>query len=199
MECCILFSSPRKNGNTAAITEVFSNRMREKGASVVGFNLYEMELLPCTACRACQKDHTIFGCRQKDDMQKIFDALLKADIIAFATPVYSWYCTPPMKAVLDRMVYGMNKFYGEVKGPSLWRGKTALLITTCGYPVEKGADLLNEGIRRYCRHSKLDYFGMLAEHHLGYDTVFMDDEKRERAVLFADSLIEKLNSANGGL
>lgn len=37
-----------------------------------------------------------------------------------ATPIYSWYCTPPMKALLDRLVYGMNKYYGDEKGPSLW-------------------------------------------------------------------------------
>lgn len=197
MKCCILFASPRKNGNTAAITEAFAGRLRENGVEAVWLNLYDMQLFPCVACRACQKDHTIFGCWQKDDMQQIFDTLLDCDLIVFATPVYSWYCTPPMKSVLDRMVYGMNKFYGEARGPALWRGKSAALITTCGYPVEKGADLLNEGIRRYCRHSRLDYLGMLAEHHLGYDTVFMDDEKKMRAVLFADSLTEKLKSKSG--
>lgn len=192
MKCCILFSSPRKNGNTAAVTGVFAERMRKKGADIVQFDLYDMSLFPCTACRACQKDHTIFGCRQKDDMQKIFDALLESDLIVFSTPVYSWYCTPPMKSVLDRMVYGMNKFYGETRGPALWRGKSACLITTCGYPVEKGADLLNEGIRRYCKHSKLNYLGMLAEHHLGYGTVFMDVEKAKRASEFADSVCKQM-------
>jgi len=30
-----------------------------------------------------------------------------------------------MKAVLDRLVYGMNKYYGREKGPSLWEGKPA--------------------------------------------------------------------------
>ena len=192
MKCCILFASPRKDGNTAAITYKFAERLKEKGAEITWFDLYDMDLRPCTACRACQKDHSIFGCRQKDDMQKIFDALLDCDLMVFASPVYSWYCTPPLKSVLDRMVYGMNKFYGEVYGPALWKGKTAALITTCGYPIEKGADLLSEGIRRYCKHSKLNYAGMLAERHLGYNTVFMDDEKEKHAEEFADSVLESM-------
>ena len=49
-----------------------------------------------------------------------------------ATPIYSWYCTPPMKALLDRMVYGMNKYYGEEKGPSLWKGKALALLELMG-------------------------------------------------------------------
>ena len=111
-------------------------------------------------------------------------------MIILATPVYSWYCTPPMKALLDRMVYAFNMYYGEKRGPSLWEGKAVSLITTCGYPPEKGADLLEEGIRRYCRHSRLRYLGMLCERHMGYRTEFMDDEKRARAVTYAEHLLE---------
>ena len=124
-------------------------------------------------------------------MQILFDAILRCDLLVWSTPVYSWYCTPPMKAVLDRMVYGMNKYYGEQKGPALWAGKSAALITTCGYPAEKGADLLEEGIRRYCKHSQLNYLGMLAERHMGYNTVFMDQEKESRATAFARQLLAK--------
>ena len=95
-----------------------------------------------------------------------------------------------MKALLDRLVYGLCKYYGEKKGPSRWRGKRAALLTTCGYPPEKGADLLEEGIRRYCKHAQLQYCGMLAERHLGYEIPFMDPEKEQRARAFARTLTE---------
>ena len=36
-------------------------------------------------------------------------AVLACDLLVLATPIYSWFCTPPMKTALDRLVYGMNK------------------------------------------------------------------------------------------
>ena len=101
-------------------------------------------------------------------------------------------CTPPMKALLDRMVYGMNKYYGEKKGPSLWAGKAVALLESCGYRPEKGADLFEEGMRRYCKHSGLRYLGSHAERHLGYGTEFMDGEKAERVRIFARKVLESV-------
>ena len=191
MRICILQGSPRKNGNTAALAEPFIRRLESAGHECRVLRLYDMELKPCLACRACQRDWTVFGCARQDDMQTVFDAVLACDLLVLATPIYSWYCTPPMKCVLDRLVYGMNKYYGETKGPALWKGKSAALLATCGYPPEKGADLWESGIRRYCKHSQLRYLGMLAERHMGYGTVFMDEEKAAHAAAFADRLMEQ--------
>ena len=187
----VLFrSSPRKHGNTNALTDAAAALWREKGVRIQDFNLSDMTIKPCLACRQCQKDWTAASCIQKDDFEKVIPAVMDSDLLVLSTPIYSWYCTPPMKALLDRMVYAFNMYYGEERGPSLWAGKTVAVITTCGYPPEKGADLFQEGIRRYCRHSRLQYAGTLCEHHEGYQTVFMDDGKRERARLFAEKLLQ---------
>lgn len=45
-------------------------------------------------------------------------------------------------------------------------------------------------MRRYCKHSGLRYLGRHAERHLGYDTVFMDEEKELRTREFARELLE---------
>ena len=190
MNICILRGSPRKEGNTNQLTRCFLAEAERMDACCEVYDLYDMDLKPCRACRVCQADWSEFGCPQADDMHVLFDAILRCDLLVLSTPVYSWYCTPPMKAVLDRMVYGMNKYYGAEKGPALWAGKPVALITTCGYPVEKGADLLEEGIRRYCKHSQLRYLGMLAERHMGYQTVFMNAEKERHAVQFARRIME---------
>ena len=154
--------------------------------------LYDREIRPCVACRSCQRDWTIFGCPQRDDGQALFDLVLGSELVVLATPIYAWYCTPPMKALLDRLVYGMNKYYGEAKGPALWAGKAMALLMTCGYPAEKGCDLFEEGMRRYCRHSRLRYLGAHVERHLGYGTVFMDGEKEDRARLFAWEVMKRI-------
>lgn len=180
MTFTILMGSPRKNGNTAALLGPFTDELQRAGHETKTFWLYDMDLTGCTACRTCQQDWTKFGCRIEDDMQQIFDAVMASDVIVLACPVYSWYCTAPMKAALDRLMYGMNKYYGEERGPSLWEGKHMALLVTCGYPPQKGADLFAEGMRRYCKHSRLKFDGMHAEHDLGYKSVFMDAEKELR-------------------
>jgi len=189
MKCCILMGSPRKRGNTAALLQPFLQELTLHKIQHDTIWLYDKRIEPCVACRACQKDWAIFGCHYRDDVQKIFDQVRACDMIVLATPIYAWYCTPPMKALLDRLVYGMNKYYGDEKGPALWAGKKLAVITTCGYRPEKGADLWEEGIKRYCKHSQLQYIGMLAERDLGYNTSFMTDEKAEHARLFAQKLI----------
>lgn len=188
---CILKGSPRPNGNTNSLLIPFVNTLKAHGCECRQFDLYRMRLEPCHACRNCQADWSVVGCTQKDDMEQVFTAVLESDLLVLATPIYSWYCTPPMKAVLDRLVYGLNKYYGAEKGPSLWAGKEVAIITTCGYRPEKGADLFEEGIKRYCKHSKLIYRGMLAERHLGYSTEFMDEEKAAHAVAFAECLLNE--------
>ena len=192
MKAAVFRGSPRKHGNTNSITDLTVRTLEELGWTITDFDLYRMDVRPCLACRECQKDWNIVSCAQRDDMEQIFSACQESDLLVLSTPIYSWYCTPPAKAMLDRLVYAMNMYYGGSRGPSLWEGKTMALITTCGYPPDKGSDLLEEGIRRYCRHSRLNYAGMLCERHMGYEIPFMDDAKAGRARDFARRLSESL-------
>jgi len=125
-------------------------------------------------------------------MGDIFDSVLKSDLIVFASPIYSWYCTAPLKAAMDRMVYALCKFYGAERGPSLMEGKAVCAITTCGYRPEQGADLFDEGLRRWCKHTHTRYLGLHAARHLGYDTEFMTDEIRQNAAQFAKNILKSI-------
>ena len=192
MKVLVLMGSPRKNGNTAALLVPFCKELESAGAEVETVWLYDRDIRPCVACRTCQKDWAVFGCAQQDGVQEIFSKVLACDLLVLATPIYAWYCTPPMKSLLDRLVYGMNKYYGDQKGPSLWAGKAVALLETCGYRPEKGCDLFEEGMRRYCKHSQLRYLGSRAERHLGYDVPFMDSEKEARTRAFARNLLDMI-------
>ncbi|MDR2726605.1 MAG: flavodoxin family protein [Deltaproteobacteria bacterium] len=192
MNMCILMGSPRKNGNTKSLLDPFMEECARQGNTTRLFWLYSLNIMPCTACRLCQKDWTRFGCRFDDDLPEIFDHILACDLLVLATPIYSWYCTAPMKALLDRLMYGMNKYYGEERGPSLWKGKPVAAISTCGYEAEKGADLFEQGLKRYCKHSQLHYLGMHTERDWGYKHVFMSEDKAERATAFARTLQESV-------
>ena len=191
MKTCILMASPRKEGNTAVLTKVFCSELDRLNEEFTYYHLYDMNIDGCIACRRCQQDRSGFNCFRNDDMQQIAEDILDSDIILFATPIYSWYCTPPLKAVMDRLVYGMNKYYGETKGPAIWAGKRLAAVTTCGYPPEKGSDIFEEGLKRYCKHSELVFCGMITERHMGYNTVFMDRGKAERIKEFVQQLYKE--------
>lgn len=193
MRMTVLFGSPRgAESNTRALLMPLLETWRQAGHAAEIYDLYDLKIEGCRACLGCQQDWEATACVLDDDMPPIFDSILRSDLTLLATPIYSWYCTPPMKAVLDRLVYGMNKYYGREKGPSLWEDKPVALIATCGYPVEKGADLWEAGMQRYCKHSRLRLLGMLAQRHRGYDTVFMDPEKARLAAEFARKVNESI-------
>jgi len=81
---CVLFGSPRKNGNTAALLSVVAEELTQGGADMETIWLYEQNIHPCTACRACQRNWSVFGCSQQDDMQMIFDSTLACDLLMLA-------------------------------------------------------------------------------------------------------------------
>lgn len=138
------------------------------------------------------------ACVIDDDMQPIFRSVLESELVLLATPIYSWYCTAPVKAALDRLVYAMDKYYGaQGKGPSLLAGKAMAAVVTCGYRPERGADLFAEGMRRWCCHTVMTWLGALEERHMGYGTVFMDEEKAAHAAAFAGELMMRLTGASG--
>ena len=121
MKCTVLFASPRgEASNTLAVTRPVTDALTQAGWEVERFSLYDMDIQPCRACRGCQRDWEHPACVLRDDMQPIFESVLSADLLLLASPIYSWYCTAPLKAALDRMVYAMNKYYGDQgRGPSL--------------------------------------------------------------------------------
>ncbi len=158
MKFCVLMASPRLKGNTAELLKPFLSELEDHKAEVTYIPLSEKNILPCKGCYACQNVSNKYGCIQQDDVLEIMDNIIACDYIVLATPIYSWYCTAPMKALLDRH-FGLNKFYGSGKG-SLWAGKKVAIIATQGYDTEYGAGPFETGIERLCEHSNLKYMGM---------------------------------------
>ena len=88
-KACILLASPRKQGNTAALTAPFAAELEKLGWSCRTVWLYALEVRPCRACRVCQQDWTVFGCPQEDDMQEIFDSVLAVSYTHLTLPTNS--------------------------------------------------------------------------------------------------------------
>lgn len=186
---CVLMASPRLKGNTAELLKPFLAELESNKADVTYIALSEKNILPCRGCYACQDVNDEYGCIQQDDVLKIIEKIIACDCVILSTPIYSWYCTTPMKALLDRH-YGLNKFYGSAKG-SLWAGKKIGIIATHGYDAEYGTSPFETGIKRLCKHSNLEYVGMYSVRDEDNIASFQTEEAMNGARMFARKLLVK--------
>ena len=188
MKFCILMGSPRREGNTAALLRPFLEECAAMEVETETIWLYDKKIDPCLGCGTCQDRLKELGCVQEDDFEEIFRSMAACDALIFATPIYSWYCTPPMKALMDRAVYAGVKNYGRERGPKLLEGRRAAALTTCGYPPERGADLWEEGVRRWCRHGNVEYLGILCRRDWGGTEPFLNEDREQAARDFAQAI-----------
>lgn len=190
MKILILMGSPRLHGNTAELCKPFMEELVVHGVEVKYIELEKKNIQSCKECYACQEVEEEYGCAQKDDMSAIAEEILWADAIILATPIFAWYCTSKMKAVLDRH-YGFNKYYGSAKG-CLWEGKKVGIIATHGYDGAYATDPFELGVQRLCQHSNLQYIGMYSVQDEDNLASFQTAEAVEGAKKFAKEVCEKL-------
>ena len=98
----ILNGSPRKSGNTSAITAAFTKGAESAGNEVTEFFLDGMNIHGCKGCFGGGKNPDS-PCVQKDDMDKIYPAFKDADIVVLASPLYYWTISGQLKAAIDRL------------------------------------------------------------------------------------------------
>ena len=118
----VLTGSPRKNGNSFAMTDAFIKAAEEKGHTITRFDAALKKVDGCRACETCFS--TGKACTFDDDFNTIAPAILEADVIVFTMPVY-WYSIPAqIKGVIDRI-------FSMVVGGKDIAGKECALITCC--------------------------------------------------------------------
>lgn len=118
----VITGSPRKNGNSFAMTDAFIKAAEEKGHTVTRFDAAMKKVGGCHACETCYS--TGKACTFDDDFNTIVPEILEADAIVFTMPVY-WYSIPAqIKGVIDRI-------FSLVVGGKDIAGKECALITCC--------------------------------------------------------------------
>ena len=141
----VITGSPRKDGNSFAMTDSFIKAAEEMGHTITRFDAAMMKIGGCHACNSCFKSGK--ACIFDDDFNTIAPVILEADTIVFTMPVY-WYSIPAqVKGVIDRL-------YSLLIGGTDIAGKDCALIACCEesdlsvldgvrIPIERTAALLN--------------------------------------------------------
>ena len=104
MKIVVLNGSPRKGGNTEIMTQAFAEAARKNQNEVSILDVAPMNIRGCLGCKYCWAHKG--ECVQKDDMGKVFEALVDADMVVFASPIYWFDITAQMKTVIDRLYAG---------------------------------------------------------------------------------------------
>ena len=101
MKILILNGSPRLNGNTIHMVNGFKAGAEDAGHSVQIENVAHMNIRGCMACEYCHtKERGI--CVQKDDMQKLYQEILSADMLVFASPIYYFNLSAQLQSAIHR-------------------------------------------------------------------------------------------------
>lgn len=144
MKITVITGSPRKNGNSFAMTDAFIKAAKQHGHTIQRFDAALLRIGGCHACMTCYK--TGKACSFDDDFNLIAPSILESDAVVFSMPVY-WYSIPSqIKAVIDRL-------FSLVVGGKDITGKKCALITCCEeddmsvmdgvrIPMERTASLL---------------------------------------------------------
>jgi multimeric flavodoxin WrbA len=94
-----LVCSPRRNGNTEILISEALEEAGKNGAETEIIRTTDMNILPCDGCAYC---HNKGKCRIDDDMQGLYNKMLKADGIILGSPVYFWSVSGQAKILMDR-------------------------------------------------------------------------------------------------
>lgn len=138
MNVLAISASPRKNGNSDVLCDQFLKGAGENGANVSKIRLAEKNISPCVACDACAKTG---ACVKKDDMAEIQQAIIDADVLVLASPVYFYCMDAQMKMMIDRCLPRHREM----------TKKKVYFIATAADPKQSATDETLAGFRGFLR------------------------------------------------
>lgn len=122
MKITVITGSPRKNGNSLAMTRSFIKEAEKCGHIVSLYDAVSMNISGCHSCMTCYKTGSACSFNKKFD--SVASSILESDAVVFTMPVY-WYSIPAqIKGVIDCL-------FSLVNGGKNVVGKKWGLIVCC--------------------------------------------------------------------
>lgn len=90
-----IIGSPREEGNCSLLVNELMKKL--EGEKDI-YPLQDLNINYCKACAKCQNG----DCIQNDDIRKIVDEIIKADLFIFSSPIYYGQISAQAKTLIDR-------------------------------------------------------------------------------------------------
>ena len=156
----IISGSPKKDGNTAALVEWFTEGALSTGSRVDEVRAADLKpkFAGCTSCRACQ-DLPAYRCVIKDDVSECLARFPGADVIVMASPLYFFGASAQLKVVMDRMfsLYKWDNITGAMDTPL--KGKTLVFLGS-GFE-DVGLDVLEKPFQLTAEYTGMAYASLV--------------------------------------
>jgi multimeric flavodoxin WrbA len=188
MKVVCLYGSARRKGNSTLLAQRFLSKVSDHVAETEEYYLNGMTLRGCQGCNRCKAD--LETCVLNDDLSPVLDAVSKADIVVFASPVYYGDVTAQLKMFIDRSYCYLQPGYINLDQPSrLAPPKQLVFIMAQGH---RNPEAFSDILPRYT--DLFRWTGFAEVHSLRAIDVYHQGDVSSRSDLMAevDSLADKL-------
>ena len=120
MKAVLFNGSPRK-GNTCTALEALKKGLSHiADLEIKEIKANDVRVSPCIACDTCGSSG---HCIADDDTNEIIDAVVEADVLIFASPVYWWGVTAQLKSIIDKFYSQAEKLHTKKKAGTIIIGE----------------------------------------------------------------------------
>ncbi len=146
-----------ERGTTNAMVTEFLAGAEEAGAEVENILLATKGIEHCRGCFACWIA-TPGSCIIKDDMADLLGKFNAADVVVFATPLYTDIVTGLMKTFMDRLIplldpHVIQDAEGESRHPLRYgKAPRTVVISNCGFPEQSHFQVLSLLFSRFAQN-----------------------------------------------
>lgn len=184
MNALVINCSPVRNGATAEIVNIVSDRLKSR-YDVRSICIDDFHFGFCRGCRTC---HETAVCVQHDDVELIMDHYEWADVIVSVSPSY-WADVPgQFKAFIDRCTPWCNTHEPHA---ALSAGKRGYSIVLRTGPNMRECERIMETLEHFYGHLEIESCGRLGL--CSVDCKEAVETRKHEILKFCDEILDRLS------